>query len=433
MRQSRFFNGGAMKIAQKRKATKMKEALKPTKAEKIKRVLLTVFVFVFLAGITLPLLLLDKKTNLSMLERRALAKPPAGVFVNGKLNTKNLETLPRQIDAYIIDRFAGRSRLIAFMNHVNFFVLHKSHDKKILVGKDNWLFYIDKSLGDEFANFKKTNLFNETQLQNFIKNLALVNSVCERNNIKFVFLIVPTTSSVYPEKYPFPRPAGMSLADQLLAAMPPRLREKTIFPLDYLISKKKDHTQPLYYNNGIHWNKLGVYYTYELLFNKLKTDFPNLPEIPFKFTSYKDRGEDNYTMLWWGMKQFGDFLELVNVQPTDGWDNHYKYVRIESTPENDFNTVVGNASKKGKYGIVTANKDASLPSAIIMRDSYFVDLEPFTSSIFSRTEYVWTQPEKRNLQYLADLPEKPDVFIWEIAERGLEILGTTVPGFFPYD
>jgi hypothetical protein len=403
------FNGGSMKNKKKRKTAKKIEAVKPTKVERIQKFALAVFVIVFLAGITIPTLLLDKKTTISMLERRQLAGLPARVFVNGKLDTQNLEALPRQIDAYITDRFAFRSRLISFMNHVNFFVLHKSHDKKILIGKDDWLFYIDKSLGDEFANFKKSNLFNETQLQAFLENITMVNEVCERNNIKFVFLIVPTTSTVYPEKYPFPRPAGMSLADQLLAAMPPQIRNKTIFPQDYLVSKKTEHTQPLYYNNGLHWNKLGVYYTYELLFKKLKADFPNLPEIPFKFTPYMDKGEDNYTMLWWGMKQFGDFLEMMNVQPDDGWSNHYTYVTLNSVQENEFNTVTGYASKKGKYGIVTENKDPSLPTAVIMRDSYFVDMEPFTSSIFSEAEYIWTQPEKRSLQYLAQLTRKVGV------------------------
>ncbi|GHV89368.1 hypothetical protein AGMMS50267_17280 [Spirochaetia bacterium] len=422
-----------MKNTKKRKTANRKEAVKPTKAQRIQRFMLAAFVFIFFAGIAIPLILLDKKTSLSMLERRMLASVPSKVFIGGKLDSKRLETLPREIDAYITDRFAGRSRLISFMNKVNFFVLHKSHDKKILVGKDKWLFYIDNSLGDEFANFKKTNIFNEAQVQTFLKSITLINRVCEQNNIKFIFLIVPTTSSVYPEKYPFPRPEGMALVDQLLAAMPPEIREKTIFPLEYLVSKRSKHTQPLYYNNGLHWNKLGVYYTYELLYKKLKADFPNLPEISFKFTPYIDPGEDNYTMLWWGMKQFGDFLELMDVEPVDGWLNHYSYVKLESVQENEFNTVTGNASKKGKYGIVTANRDRTLPRALVMRDSYFVDLEPFTSSLFSSAEYVWTQPEKRTIRYIEQMPRKPDVFIWEIAERGLEVLGTVEPGFFPYD
>jgi hypothetical protein len=301
------------------------------------------------------------------------------------------------------------------------------------VGKDRWLFYIDKSLGDEFGNFKKANLFTESQLEMFLQHFTMVNDVCERNNIKFIFLIVPTTSSVYPEKYPFPRPKGISLAEQLINVLPEDLRGKVIFPLDFFISKKKDRPQPMYYNNGLHWNKLGAFYAYELLYAKLKADFPNLPEIPFKFTSYMDPGEDNYTILWWGIKKFGDFLELVNVEPHDGWNNYYTYIKCENSQENEFNTVVGYASKKGRYGIITVNKDPSLPKAVIMRDSYFVDLEPFTSSIFSEVEYIWTQPEKRNIYYLEQLPEKPDVFIWEIAERGLEGILTVRPGEFPHD
>ena len=246
-------------------------------------------------------------------------------------------------------------------------------------------------------------------------------------------MIVPTTSSVYPEQYPFPRPEGMSLAGQIIAALPENIKEKTIFPLEYFLSKKKDHTQPLYYNNGLHWNKLGCYYAYELLYNKLKPVFPNIPEIQFKFTPYKDPGEDNYTILWWGIKKFGDFLELLRVEPADGWNNHYKYLVCNNVVENEYNTVVGYASKKGRYGIITENKNQSLPTAVIMRDSYFVDLEPFTSSMFSYAEYIWTQPEKRNIVYLDQMPQKPDIFIWEIAERGLEAIPMSPLGVFPYD
>jgi hypothetical protein len=391
-----------------------------------------IFMFLFLASLIIPLIFLDKKTVVSMLERRVLAQPPK-IAVDGKLDKKLLETLPYQIDTYITDRFAFRSHAVSFMNNINFFVLHKSHDKKLLVGKDKWLFYIDKNLGDEFSNFKKSNLFIKEDLQKFLDKLTMINSYCDDNGIKFMFLIVPTTSSVYPEKYPFPRPEGISRAEQLLNAMPENLRKNAIFPLDYLISKKEEHIQPMYYNNGLHWNKLGAYYAYELLYEKLKTDFPNLPKMAFKFNPYIDPGEDNYAILWWGIKKFGNFMELLNVEPVNGWDNHYKYVTIESVQENEFNTVVGYPSKKGKYGIVTANKDQSLPTAIVMRDSYFTDLEPFTSVIFSQAEYIWTQPEKRSMTYLASLPRQPDIFIWEIAERALEAIPPADLYFFPHD
>jgi hypothetical protein len=405
------------------------EELKHAKTIKVMGV---VFMVLFLAGIAVPLILLDKETTMSMLERRVLAPLP-NFFVKGVVKLTDLVALPREIDAYIIDRFAFRSRIVSLTTWVNFFVLGKNHDKKLLVGKDRWLFYIDKSLGDELANFKKTNLFNETEMSVFMESITLVNDFCIRNGIKFILLIVPTTSSVYPEKYPFPRPEGMSLVDQILEALPIYIRERVIWPLDYFVSKKDEHIQPLYYNNGLHWNKLGCYYAFQTIYQKLKPDFWNLPDIQFDFIPYKDPGEDNYTILWWGIKRFGDFLELLKVEPVDGWDRYYKYIICDSVDENEFNTVVGYASKKGKYGIVTENEDQSLPTALIMRDSYFVDLEPFTSSIFSRVEYIWTQPEKRNLDYLETIPEKPDVFIWEIAERGMEAIPKLEPGVFPYD
>jgi hypothetical protein len=415
-----------------KKEKKRKEKIKTDKWVKIIAAITGTFIFVFLTAIFFPILFLDRKTTISMLERRQLAPPPT-IAVNRKISAKSLEEMPRQLDAYVTDRFAFRSRLMSLTTWINFFVLGKSHDKKLLVGKDRWLFYIDKTLGDEYANFKKSNLFNDEQMDAFLRQVSLVNSTCERNGIKFIFMIVPTTSSVYPEQYPFPRPEGISRSDQVLAALPENIRKKTLFPLDYFLSKKSDHPQPMYYNNGLHWNKLGCYYAYELLYQRLKAWYPQIPDIQFKFTPYKDPGEDNYTILWWGIKKFGDFLELLNVEPADGWDNHYRYLVCRNIEENELNTVVGYASKKGKYGIITENKNKNLPTALIMRDSYFVDLEPFTSSLFSYAEYVWTQPEKRNIQYLESLPQKPDVFIWEIAERALEAIPLVPLGMFPYD
>jgi hypothetical protein len=146
-----------------------------------------------------------------------------------------------------------------------------------------------------------------------------------------------------------------------------------------------------------------------------------------------DNDEDNYAMLWWGIKEFGGFMELLNVEPVNGWEKHYIYARREDVQENEFNTVIGYTSKKGKYGIITENRDKTLPTALVMRDSYFVDLEPFTSTIFSRAEYVWTQPEQRTMKYLEQMPKKPDVLIWEIAERGLEAIPLAGPGIFPWD
>jgi hypothetical protein len=218
-----------------------------------------------------------------------------------------------------------------------------------------------------------------------------------------------------------------------MAALPENLRQKIIFPLDYLLLKKKSHTQPLYYNNGLHWNKLGAYYAFNLLYRKLKMDFPNLPEIQFKFIPYMDPGEDNYAMLWWGIKKFGDYMELINVEPVNGWESHYIYVQCENVQENEFNTVIGYNSKKGKYGIITENRNKNLPTALVMRDSYCVDLEPFISTIFSRAEYIWTQPEKRTIKYLERLIEKPDVLIWEMGERALEAIPMVSPGIFPWD
>ena len=71
----------------------------------------------------------------------------------------------------------------------------------------------------------------------------------------------------------------------------------------------------------------------------------------------------------------------------------------------------------GRNGVIAKNNDLSLPKAIIFRDSFFTQLEPFTSTIFSSAEYHSRWFTEADKNYI--LENKPDVIIWEMVERSM--------------
>ncbi|MDR3337669.1 MAG: hypothetical protein LBT16_10740 [Treponema sp.] len=381
------------------------------------KVLSIVFVFLFGCIIATPLIFIDTKSTVSETEKRPLSNIPVSPLIrDGKLNAEYLTAMPKTIDNYLNDRFAFRKNYIALMSDFDYFVMRKKHNKSVLAGKDNWLFYIKRDVGNSFSDFFKQNLLTDTYVQAIIDKIAEVSSFCEEQGIVFLCLIAPEKHAVYPEKYPFPQPTGLSRTDQIMNALGEGLREQVLYPRDYLISKKAEHTQPLFYPSGTHWNQLGAYYVSQLIYDKLKPVFPDIPKTEYQFTAYPDAGEDSIAYLALNKKRYETPFELLNVEPVDNWENHYRYLK-RSMPRNTDANGAPQYAEPGRYNAVTENRDSGLPRALVFRDSYFLTLEPFTSCIFSFAEYVWDDNSKKNYDYIRS--RKPDVFIWEFGERGL--------------
>jgi hypothetical protein len=266
-----------------------------------------------------------------------------------------------------------------------------------------WLYYISIADGNNLEDFKKKNLLDEAELAGATEQIEKRAQWCSDNGIQFIFFITPNKHSVYPEYYSFSRPKGSTRADQIIVNMSENLKNKTIFPRDYIISQKEANTPlPLYFETDTHWNTLGAFYAYEQLFNKIRACFPGVefPAINYSRTISKDSTGDLVRFL--GLESYAQ-RTIVEIEPEDGWESCYSYKKYEGD--------------NGENGIITENSNQDLPKALIFRDSFFKSLEPFTSSLFSRAEYIWRPFEQDDTGYI--LENKPDIIIWEVVERFL--------------
>jgi hypothetical protein len=359
-----------------------------------------IFTGIFLLIITLPFLFMDRKTTVAEKENRTLAAFPRIVTSDGRIDNEHIAAFPRMADDYINDRFGFRNTFTALAAAVN--KMSKTINGYVVIGKNGWLFYSRYEDGNNIADFFKLNLFTQAEVNQFIENIDRRRQWCENNDIKFIFLIAPNKHTVYPEYYPFARPQGITRTEQIMAALPDRLKDTVMYPLDILLKHKSGQT-PLYFETDTHWNIAGAYRAYEILFEHIKQLFPQtaFPAINFVSEISHDASGDMVTMS--GFSSYGK-RTVPDMRPVEGWEQYYRYTK--------------NEGKGGQYGIVTENTDAALPRAVIFRDSFFSALEPFTSTLFSSAEYHWRWFTGQEAQ--AILQNKPDIIIWEIVERRME-------------
>ena len=164
-----------------------------------------------------------------------------------------------------------------------------------------------------------------------------------------------------------------------------------------LLKNKKNSL--LYKETDTHWNNNGAYYGYKAIREKMEELFPDVyfgKEIKYDISKTKKNGGDLLPIL--GVKEYG----ALSV--------------FDYTPENGYPYII--RKNKERNVVVTDARDidvSPLPRAVIFRDSFFVSLQPFVSSLFSEAIYHWKAFDSKDKKMVLD--EKPDIVIFEIVER----------------
>lgn len=334
-------------------------------------------------------------------EKRNLAALPHFFHKDGKINSKYFAGC----DKWLADRFGGRETLIS-LYHVTDFISVCTSNNLVIFGKKGWLFYAADNDDANLYDFLKRNLFTDEELNRAVAVLKDRNNWCKEHGIKFLAVICPNKHNIYGEYYPFKRPEGITLTEQLIAAL-----EGTdvpfVYPRDLLIASKAKYDVPLYYKTDTHWNSLGAMIASQEIGGKLcelfpDTTFPNV-ETDYHYEETPGKG-DIVPMM--GLKKYGTDYS-VTVKPAAGeWSDYYTYEKYENKPNGGV--------------IITKGKNPALPKAVVIHDSFAISLEPFLSAQFSSAEYWYNRYERKDYEQL--LVDKPDIVIWERVERYTSIL-----------
>lgn len=328
---------------------------------------------------------------------------------------KSLEAFPADFEAWFNDRLAFRHRMIqsyslaksvglapaglaAEMSATSEQGLQRGSRPAapVLVGRDGWLFY--RGDGD-LESYRCRQPFTSQELDEWQQTLEYRREWLAQRGIRYLVVIAPDKSTVYPEFLPagVPREGNSSRLDQFLA----RLRDERQFDIldlrPELQQAKSRH--PTYFHTDTHWNQFGAFVGYQQIMLYLRKWLPE--SRPMALTSFRvseraEKGGDEARLLAWPKPPVDTQVELQPLQPL-------RARRIDR-----------GRSGGHKWRLYVCRK-APLPRVLVLHDSFFLAAMPFFSEHWRRASYHWTF----QFPYETIDRERPQVVVQEIVERFL--------------
>lgn len=338
----------------------------------IKKIFVIVFlILMFIPSVQMitgiiPLTDLNENRNKSKFPTYAFNELKTGEY------TKNLE-------AYINDNFGFREMLVKTNSFIDINLLHSSSNDKVILGKDNYLFY-SHTLNDYHR--KKT--MTDESIDNFSKQMLSLQNMLERKGIYFLFLVGPNKNSIYPEFMPFKsqNSQGSSNYDKLMKQLSlDNVNHLDLIPL--LLKEKEKHN--LYFKRDTHWNETAGFIVTKGILKKLENEFRT--KYTPKITSFKDE---------WG----------------GGWDlNVMLGVNKPHLYKTEYETPVVD------YGII----EKKLPPTLWYHDSFSSAIKPHLMNYLTDLTYLYYVENRLNETLLNNLQGKK-IVIYEVVERELPLI-----------
>lgn len=343
-------------------------------------------IIVFFILIFTPLAVLPYTVHLSYehSEARKLA-----VFPNIHLIFSQPTVFRTYIDNFLSDRIFFRSQAIKLHNYLYVRFFGSSPSRKVLIGQNGWLYYAGNDVFDDFTG---KNIFSTNDLLKIKTNLESKKEWCDNNQSFFLFIVTPNKETIYAEYLPtdiIPSTHGTKL-DQVVNYLKKNHSKVEILDLRTILLKNK-FKQLLFQKTDSHWNSYGAYLAYKEIINKLEQNFPDIhTRDTFEFKTKENSG-DLARMLF-----LNDYF-------------------VENIPVLD---------ESSKQTPVTEDQTKSLPTAIFFRDSFADLLMPFISINFKKITYplAYASTDFDLFDKQSIVKNKPDVVIYQITERSLDVL-----------
>lgn len=314
---------------------------------------------------------------------------PSFTDSEGKINNYYMKELSDWFD----NNFGLRNFLIGTQHRIVASVFGESSEKKVVLGKDGWLFY-EETLGD----FEGTSLMSEREIYSASRTLELMDEYCRDNGMKFAFVPVPNKNTLYPEKMPlrYPRYTGKSNMDMIMES----LENTEVLSID--IKKAFENEKVLYRRTDSHWTTEGAGLASDLILEAIGKDHD--PVYGSKTVSAKEGTGDLYDMLYvWGEDYDRDEVYQKN--------HRFRYARPIRSFEDNFINTLCDGKENGLY---------------MFRDSFGNTLHTFLADEFSRCTFSRILP----YNLVTARGENPDFVVVELVERNLRRL-ITEGGIFP--
>jgi len=311
----------------------------------------------------------------------------------------------KQYKKYFRSHYVGKNLFISVYNNSRFTLLQESPiPDRILVGKDDFLFYCNEPDGNLIVDYQGYIQLSQEELETIYVFLNSFYEWLKQRNIVFYFIVAPDKPTIYYDKLPDKiKKVGRTSTDQIIDY----LKKKGIPVIDLrhpLLEAKALFHFDLYFKTDTHWNSLGAYIAYKSIINNLANDGFNITPINI----------DLHTINKKQLTERGDSYKMMKITKDPNYydaDLHYPRDYIIKDSEGDV-----------PYArvMVTKTKRSNV-KAVVYRDSFFLQLQPYLSNNFGYAYYVWEYLYKTKKIEKDKIEEiKPDIVIIETVERFLK-------------
>lgn len=361
-----------------------------------KKLITGIFIFILISPYIGWLIGVDIKLE----EKRSLAEMPE-LSIEGIKDQKYFSS----VEQYFNDHFSYRGMLIKLKNWIDYYVFHTSPSPKVHIGKDGWLYYFRTE--HEYFRIDDCIPGERKRMLNLARELHYRERIVEASGRRFILIIVPDKTTIYPEYFGVERPDVRCYKNRydLLLTYMKKYPVKNFVRLDNILVAAKKRQQ-VYYKTDTHWNYYGAMLASMAVLKHLagKEWMAYFPRMEMRTKPYAG---DLSKMIALDIKEQAGFIKKTI------YNGEVKTINF------------GRYMNGGRYRFVTKayNGKKLLPFAILFRDSFSTRMLPYLKGSFKRLDVIWSNNVTTHLrpEPSEDLTNA-DIVIVEIAEMYL-------PGF----
>ena len=328
-------------------------------------------------------------------ENRTFASSPI-------LVSTNINEYPKNYEEYFNDYLPFRNELVKLKNLSDILVFKNILSKKLLIGKDKWLF--NGNLVKKYIGIEKYN-FTESELEIAKNNLIHFSDELKKKNIDFILMVCPDKEYIYFEYMPdyIKRKSIKNDTDIFVEYVKNNTDIKVVYPKEELLKYK--YKYQLYYKYDYHWNTLGAYIEYIELMKSLDIYVDNIDNVDIKDFD----GNQSYNL---GVYQYNDMAYWLSLSKIKYYNDDKTYI-ISNYITKNYDTNYFISWDNFSFNSKSYKSEMNI---MIMRDSYIMNMLDYIATEFKQSEFIHIDTFKNE-----NITEyKPDIVVFQLVEWDLK-------------
>ncbi len=326
--------------------------------------------------------------------RRAIVMP--NISLNGVVSPEFYTA----VEQYFNDHFVFRPQLVKTKSWVDYYMFKTAVTPEVYIGTNGWLYY-----RGELSDYLKNSCNDQDGMRHLAKQLHELENVIESSGRKFLFIVAPNKSTIYPEYVGLarsPSRCNKSRYDLLLESFQ-EYPVSNFVRLDLLLLNAKDEHQ-VYFNDDTHWSIYAATIVSKAILNHLAPDLwtEYFPEIELDL---REKTGDLYIMLALGITEKRESFKTITYRSK---------VEIENRKPLENGLPRYRITAKSSYA------EPLLPRMIIYRDSFMNTPLTILKGCCRQLDVYWTH-DLPHPEAVEDL-QASEIVLLEIVERDLKFL-----------